>query len=444
MVGKNLWITGSLATSFVSLIAISWFVIRIPESIQYYATGPAPFRKIYIIPHNSISSKVGIELIIHAGELDNDYPQGLPHYAEHLIWINMSGGKTKDSLAHSNAWTNMTATGYFFNSTQDAWRADLKKLFKVFDQIEVAEDYALEELGIIEREHDQGITENSATARSVEFWADVYDGTPWSRSVIGTRESIQAMTLDQAKAFHREFYHPENASLIVHGNISERQLRSAIEEFAPKRTSDTVPRPLSSYPIPKEQGRDIGRFENTIGLTDPIVWRYAASPASTCSDRVACIMHAWLIEELLESSLEGGLAGPLRFDTFVARAFDVDVSWTIHNQFEVMISATADTGVTSDALLEAIETALLDAAESGISQTVFARIHHRVEDDIPDPDDYEEHFWEVKWSLIDRLDPIPTQAYRSALGAIGQADLNATLKQIADPDRTVIRFGQPN
>lgn len=70
-----------------------------------------------------------------------------------------------------------------------------------------------------------------------------FDVHPYRFPVIGSIEDLQAATLDDVRAFHRTFYRPDNAALIVAGGFELPALEAWVERhFAP------VPRPDGAVP----------------------------------------------------------------------------------------------------------------------------------------------------------------------------------------------------
>jgi len=65
-----------------------------------------------------------------------------------------------------------------------------------------------------------------------------FTGHPYRRSGIGTMADLDAATLEDARAFHANFYRPDNATLIVSGNFDQAQLDRWID-----RHLGALPRP---------------------------------------------------------------------------------------------------------------------------------------------------------------------------------------------------------
>ena len=67
-----------------------------------------------------------------------------------------------------------------------------------------------------------------------------FTGHPYRRSGIGTMADLDAATLDDARAFHANFYRPDNATLIVSGNFNQAELDRMID-----RHLGALPRPAT-------------------------------------------------------------------------------------------------------------------------------------------------------------------------------------------------------
>ncbi|MDB5464332.1 MAG: peptidase family [Phenylobacterium sp.] len=58
-----------------------------------------------------------------------------------------------------------------------------------------------------------------------------YQTHPYHRPGIGSIEELDAATIDDVRAFHEEYYRPDNAALIVVGNFDEAQLDGWIDQY---------------------------------------------------------------------------------------------------------------------------------------------------------------------------------------------------------------------
>jgi zinc protease len=56
-------------------------------------------------------------------------------------------------------------------------------------------------------------------------------GHPYSWDVIGEMEDLQKATVGDVKAFHKRFYAPNNATLVVSGDINKEEVKAMIEKY---------------------------------------------------------------------------------------------------------------------------------------------------------------------------------------------------------------------
>lgn len=57
------------------------------------------------------------------------------------------------------------------------------------------------------------------------------EGHPYSWDVIGEMEDLQNATVEDVKAFHRKFYSPNNATLVIAGDINKKEVRALVEKY---------------------------------------------------------------------------------------------------------------------------------------------------------------------------------------------------------------------
>ena len=135
--------------------------------------------------------------------------------------------------------------------------------------------------------------------RLSEVAEDLYlAGTPYDgRDPIGTEESINSVPRDELVAFYDAWYRPDNAAVIVVGDIDVDDMVSQIEDrFGPatSRTDEMPTRPDTTFPVESEPGFALHH------------WNLAAA-LHQLGDRDACL--AALRRFLATSTTRSGLAG---------------------------------------------------------------------------------------------------------------------------------------
>ncbi len=79
-----------------------------------------------------------------------------------------------------------------------------------------------------------------------------YTVHPYKRPTIGSIQNLEAATLANVIAFHKTFYRPDNATLIVAGDFDPRQLRAWVDQYF-----GWIPKPTA--PIPQVTAKEPAR-----------------------------------------------------------------------------------------------------------------------------------------------------------------------------------------
>jgi zinc protease len=76
-------------------------------------------------------------------------------------------------------------------------------------------------------------------------------GHPYNWTTIGSLEDLQAATMDDVKAFFRQYYVPENTIVVLSGDFDEKQARGWIEKYFGPIAKGTTPISRPKNPMPK-------------------------------------------------------------------------------------------------------------------------------------------------------------------------------------------------
>ncbi len=87
-----------------------------------------------------------------------------------------------------------------------------------------------------------------------EFQRVLYETSPYAHPVAGTKESLQKITRDGILRFYRSYYHPNNATLVVVGDMTAEEVRTKVLprfESWPKGEIPEKPFPVTFAKEPK-------------------------------------------------------------------------------------------------------------------------------------------------------------------------------------------------
>ena len=213
---------------------------------------------------------------------------GLAHFLEHLLFKGTKKnpqGLFSQTVAtiggKENAFTSSDYTGYFQRTTRDRLQADDGVRVRPHDRSGAHRRGG--EAGIARWSWKSAIRGSRTTfgARlSEQMEAALYLNHPYGRPVIGWRHEIEELTREDALEFYRRFYTPNNAILMVAGDVTAEEVRQLAEE-----TYGKVPRVAEVKPRVRPQ-EPMQEAPRTVTLTDPRVTqpslsRYYLAPSYT-------------------------------------------------------------------------------------------------------------------------------------------------------------------
>jgi zinc protease len=161
---------------------------------------------------------------------------GIAHFLEHLMFKGTAkhpSGRFSQVVAtiggQENAFTANDYTGYF----QRVSREHLKTLMEFeadrMTGLVLTDDAVVPELKVVLEEQNQRVANNPRSQLLEQIEAALYLNHPYGKPVIGWRHEIEKLTREDAIAFYRRFYTPNNAILVVAGDITADEIKSLAE-----------------------------------------------------------------------------------------------------------------------------------------------------------------------------------------------------------------------
>ncbi|MBI1667146.1 M16 family metallopeptidase [Capnocytophaga periodontitidis] len=197
---------------------------------------------LHVILHpNNAAPVVTIGVMYHVGAKDEDPTRtGFAHFFEHLLFEgsqNIARGKWFDIVSanggHNNAFTTQDKTYYYevfpSNNLQlGLWMEAERMLHPVINEIGVSTQNS-----VVKEEKNQRI-DNAPYGRIMYRSAInpyLFKKHPYSSTVIGEVEHLDAASLEEFIAFKKKFYNPNNAVLVVAGDFDTPTTKEWIEQY---------------------------------------------------------------------------------------------------------------------------------------------------------------------------------------------------------------------
>ena len=204
-----------------------------------------------VIVRNTLAPVVTTEInyLVGSNEAPNGFP-GMAHALEHMMFRGspgLSSAQLSNLIAamggHFNAATQQTATQYFF--TVPASDLEIALNIESVRMRDVLSTEALwkQERGAIEQEVAQDLSNPQYLFYS-RLLSVMFAGTPYAHDALGTRPSFKKTTGKMLKDFHQNWYAPNNAILVIVGDVDPTAALATI-----KRLFEPIPRrPVPNRP----------------------------------------------------------------------------------------------------------------------------------------------------------------------------------------------------
>jgi zinc protease len=213
---------------------------------------------------------------------------GLAHFLEHLMFKGTSKhppGEFSQAVlgvgGNENAFTSTDYTGYF----QRVPREQLGKMMEFeadrMTGLVLKDENVLPERDVVLEEFNMRVANNPDARLTEQIMAALYLNHPYGRPVIGWHQEIEKLDREDALAFYKRFYAPNNAILVVAGDVDADEVRPMVERtFGPIPAQAAIPaqrlRPQEPVPV----------APRTVTLSDPRVEqpslrRYYLVPSAT-------------------------------------------------------------------------------------------------------------------------------------------------------------------
>ena len=183
-----------------------------------------------VIIRNTLAPVVTTQVNYLTGS--NDAPPGFPgmaHAQEHMMFRG-SPGLSADQLVNVSAAmggqfdasTQQTVTQYYFTVPAEDLDAALHIESIRMRGILDSESLWKDERGAIEQEVAQDLS-NPQYVIYTKLLTALFAGTPYAHDALGTRPSFQKTTGKMLKAFYDKWYVPNNAILVIAGDVQPQQ-----------------------------------------------------------------------------------------------------------------------------------------------------------------------------------------------------------------------------
>ena len=189
---------------------------------------------------------------------------GIAHYLEHLMFKGTKTVKSGEFSAkiaaiggQENAFTSSDYTAYFQRITPEALEEMMRLEADRMENLVLTQAKILPERDVVNEERNARTENNPGSLLREAMNASLYQNHAYGIPIIGWKHEVNALTKDDAIAFYDKFYTPNNAILVVAGDVDAETVKTLAKKTygKVKRRAEPGVRKRPAEPEPRAARR---------------------------------------------------------------------------------------------------------------------------------------------------------------------------------------------
>lgn len=304
---------------------------------------------------------------------------GVAHFLEHLMFKdtdNMKSGELSATVAanggRDNAFTSYDYTAYFQRVAADRLGLMMKMEADRMTHLRLSGDDIATERDVILEERNMRTENNPRALFSEQMNAVQYINHRYGVPIIGWKHEMEALDRADALNFYHTYYAPNNAILVVSGDVTPEEVKRLAEEYyGPIPANPDLPPRLRAQEPPQIAARRL--IYKDARVAQPYVSRsYLAAERDPGAQEQAAALY--LLSEILGGGQTSVLADRLQFEQKLAVYTGVFYNGTSRDDTTFDLVAVPAEGVTLEQAEAAMDDALRDFLAEGVDPEQLDRI----------------------------------------------------------------------
>ncbi|MEM6587323.1 MAG: pitrilysin family protein [Pseudomonadota bacterium] len=382
-----------------------------------------------------------------AGSADEEAGvSGIAHFLEHLMFKqteNLSSGEFSQTVAKNggsdNAFTSYDYTAYFQRVAADRLPLMMQMEADRMVNLVLDENEVTTERDVVIEERNQRTENDPGSLFFEQMSATQFMNHRYGVPIIGWMHEIVDLDLEDAQAFYDAHYAPNNAVLVVAGDVTPEDVRALAEEhYGVIPANPAIEKRDRPYEPPKLAERRIIMEDPRVG--QPYVARSYIAPErdSGAQEKAAALT---MLAEILGGGPTALMDEALQFETQTAvfsRAYYRGGSLD-DTSFDIYVAPAP--GVTLEEAEAAMNAVIADFMANGVPEGVLDRIKKQVRaSEIYSRDSVSGLANKYGRALTTSLTVEDVQAWPDVLQAVTEEDVMAAAQEVFDLRRSVTGY----
>ena len=305
---------------------------------------------------------------------------GISHFFEHMMFNGSKkyGPKMFDRTMEAagganNAYTTEDMTVYtdWFPTNALETMFDLEA--DRIANLDINQAMVDSERGVVQSERSTGLENSNWNALEGEIKGVAFLAHPYSWSVIGHESDIAAWSLEDLVQYHKTYYAPNNAVVVIAGDVKLAQVKALADKYFAPIPAQTPPKAIRT--VEPEQKGERRTFVQKASVSTPNVMLAYHIPAATHADFYALDLLSSILSQGNSSRLYQSLVDKqvaLEAQTYMPMSVDPNLFYvmgvatpevkasTLEHALIEQIDAIATTGITQQELDKVKNIKLMD------------------------------------------------------------------------------------
>ncbi len=192
-----------------------------------------------LVKPSKIVPKVSVQMWYNVGSKDEHIGEkGIAHLIEHMIFKG-----TKKMLSESdikivvhklsgdcNAFTSYDYTGYKFNMPSQHWKEMLPIMADCMINASFKDDHLNSEMKAVIQELKM-LKDNHTRQIAYDLLTTIFPDHPYHYPLIGYKQDLWSVSGADLERFYKKHYHPGNATLVVVGDVDQKEVFDLTEKY---------------------------------------------------------------------------------------------------------------------------------------------------------------------------------------------------------------------
>ena len=307
---------------------------------------------------------------------------GVAHALEHMMFKGTTSLKPGEFSARvaalggrENAFTSKDYTAYYQQIEKSRLEAVMALEADRMANLVFDKDEFSREIKVVMEERRLR-TEDQASARVYEALnAAAFVANPYHHPIVGWMDDLEHMTVEDAKAWHDRFYAPNNATMVITGDVDAQQVRTLAEKYFGKIVTKNIPvtRPQNE---PLQQG--VRRIVVKAPAENPYVALAFKAPTLRDVEKDDDVHALEVLSAVLDGFDNARLPARLVRTERVANSVGASYSSIARGPVLFVLDGTPSAGTTTEQLEKLLRAEVQRVAQDGVTEEELKRVKNQL------------------------------------------------------------------